>query len=401
MKICMLTTCFPRSKEDWSGHFVYQLARSLALQHTVHIVAPGSYHTPSQKSIDGINVHYFTYMIPRTLQRLAYGNGIISNLKKSIVAWFCLPFFLICFAITARKVSKTCDIIHANWIFSGLTALICRRKGKKIVLTVRGSDINILNKSKLLKRINLFVLNRMDHIVTVSDSLRKIVLSFGIAPEKVTTIPNGIDTDLFYPGQKSKARSILNLPEKDLLIIYIGRLIKIKGIDILLEALKSVIKQINAINAYLIGSGELLPRLQETAKKAEIDNKIHFPGSQPPESISDWLNAADIFVLPSLSEGRPNVILEALACGTPILATEVGGIPELIKDGENGCLIPPGKSDVLAEKIVSILNDKKVCEKFSKAGPETIQNFSLTWNSCASKYENLYSWLTGMEETIS
>ena len=386
----MLTTCFPRSEDDWSGYFISQLAHSLSRNNTVYVVAPGSAGTPPVKYSDSITVRYFRYMVPASLQRLAYGHGIVSNLQKSITAWLCLPFFLICFAAAARKAAGTCDVIHANWIFSGLVALLARKKGKKVILTVRGSDINVLNKSKILGAVNRMVLKKADKIVTVSDALKTKILALGIPAEKVSTVPNGINTDVYYPKDKTAARKKLGLPENNFIILYIGRLIHIKGVDILLESLQTVFaEQQNAI-ACFVGSGDLQQSLQEKAGTAQITNRVRFMGTQHPASIPDWLNAADMLVLPSRSEGRPNVILEAFACATPVVASAVGGVPELIQNGRNGLLVPSCEPDQLSAAILSVATDETARRTYAETGPKTIKNRSLTWADSAARYEKLY-----------
>ncbi|MDP8218135.1 MAG: glycosyltransferase family 4 protein [Candidatus Theseobacter exili] len=387
MKICMLTTSFPRSNTDSAGHFIFSLAKEIAKNNDLIVIAPGAFNTPGKEIISGIKIKRFCYMFPKSFQKIAYGDGIIPNLKKSLFIWLPIPFFIISFLFSAYRAARSCDIIHAHWIFSGFIGLIIRGK-KPLVLSIRGSDLNMIQNHNLLKKISYTILLKADEIITVSEDLHNKVVNMGIPASKIHTVPNGIDFESFKPRSKDEAREKLNIPMNSRIVLYIGRLIPLKGIEYLIEAIKKIEKK-NNLKVYLIGEGNYRHELEDQAKS--IQNTIVFCGQQPPSLIPVWLNAADIFVLPSLSEGRPNVVLEALAIGIPVIATKVGGIPELIKDDLNGFLVPAKSSVSLAERLNLLLSDKTVMYKFKKNSRQILKDAGLSWKNSASQHLDIYN----------
>src|SRR5690606_6819819 len=168
-----------------------------------------------------------------------------------------------------------------------------------------------------------------DRILSVSEDLKLHIVNLGIDKNKVHVVPNGVDTDKFKPAGKAHARSILNLPRDKNIVLFVGALRKIKGVDYLIEAAHSFVDKDTYL--FMVGRDDGLKKnLEKRAHELKIANYIKFTGPVNHEDIPLWISASDILVLPSLSEGRPNVILEALACEVPVVATDVGGIPELM-----------------------------------------------------------------------
>lgn len=387
----MLSTSFPRNKDDLAGIFIFQLARKIARKHAVEVIAPGSAEAEKTESVDNVSVNRFTYMIPGSWQKLAYGSGILPNLKKSPAAWLCIPSFFISFFLAAFRVSRSCDVIHAHWIFSGLIGLGCRKKHTTpLILSVRGSDLHQTEHSPLLRGICRWILQGADRIITVSNSLNRKILDLGISPEKVSTIPNGVDTTMFKPRNRGRARNRLGLPENGKMILYVGRIIPLKGLDVLMQAMPAICGQVKNVHLYLVGDGPQMLELEDTAKKEGISDRVHFRGKQSPSMIPFWMNAADLTVLPSRSEGRPNVILESFASSTPVLASDVGGIPEFVSDGTNGFLVPYGNPGLLAERAVTLLLDEALRSRLSRNAQASIARTGLTWDLAAGQHEELY-----------
>ena len=192
-----------------------------------------------------------------------------------------------------------------------------------------------------------------------------------------------------------KFRKKLKLPDRKT-ILFVGWLIPRKDPETMIRALSKLpslmqLESKAAPQLVIIGSGILENEMKNLANELNVNDDIIFAGSKSPEEMYNWYGAANMFVLPSLSEGRPNVILEAMASELPIGATNIGGTNEVIQDGKNGLLFPVKDVDALANAMTKILKSEKLTSALSKAAREDIVNRGYTWESCAKKYIDIYN----------
>jgi glycosyltransferase involved in cell wall biosynthesis len=196
--------------------------------------------------------------------------------------------------------------------------------------------------------------------------LKAKLLELGVPPEKVHLVPRGVDTHAFCPGNQEKARRQLGLPAAGRQLLWVGRMVPVKGLDVLLEACALLRDRGVDFHLYLAGDGPLRKTLEAATSTGGLTKQVSFIGVVPHDRLPDWYRAADLAVLPSLSEGVPNVLREALACGTPFVASRVGGVPELA--GEPwGRLVRPGDPAELAEAIARSLSELPL------PGPPSVQ----------------------------
>lgn len=387
MKICMLTTGFPRFEGDLFGSFVFELAKKLTeLGTQVLVVAPHQRGLPKREVMDGIEVRRFSYMLPLAWQRVAYGGGIPTNIRRSWLARLQVPLFLLAFWWAARRASRSCQLIHCHWTYSGLVAHWASRRRRPLVLSVRGSDIHLL-ENRLLRWLNRWIYQRMDRIVGVSSDIAAKLIDAGVEESKVQVVYNGVDSR-FRPGDKEATRRQLGLSAEAFIVLFIGLLVPVKGIDVLLEALGAIKDE--ALQAVLVGDGPLKEEIEQEIATQRLAPRVFLVGRQPTLDIPLWLNAADVLVLPSRSEGRPNVVLEAQACGVPVIATRVGGTPELIKHGETGLLIDSEDAGALAEHLVHLMRDATYRQQLALQGQRAIADSELTWEASARRMLALY-----------
>src|SRR5207253_519321 len=184
------------------------------------------------------------------------------------------------------------------------------------------------------------------------------VIALGIAPEKVHVVPRGLDTGLFTPGDRGEARRRLGISAEQRAILWVGRMVAVKGLDVLLQACARLKERGERFQLYLVGDGPLRHALEVDCRRHELANEVRFVGQVVPEQLPDWYRAADVTVLPSRSEGVPNVLRESLACGTPFVASRLGSIPDLAQDSANR-LVPPGDADALADAIADVLSERR------------------------------------------
>jgi glycosyltransferase involved in cell wall biosynthesis len=392
----MLTTSFPRYHGDYAGVFIYELATKLVEKGTgVEVVAPHAAGLPKRETMSGVKVNRFVYMLPTKLQKVAYEGGIPSRLKKNVGARIELPLFLLSYLIKSFRSCRSCDVIHAHWTVSAMIALLVSRLSAKkpVLLTVRGSDLRWIEHG-WVKALTVPILRTVDKITAVDETLKSKVISLGIAADKVEMILNGVDTDRFRPMDAMTVRQVLGLPKYKTIVLFVGALIPGKGIKYLMQAIPKVVSQDEKVIFVFVGDGPLGSEAIKELTSRNLIEKAVFMGLRPSMEIPMWLNAADVLVLPSLFEGRPNVVLEAMACGTPVVATPVGGVPKLLQDGKTGLLVPVRDSEALSNGLLRVLQDEDLRGELTHRAREFIISEGLTWQHTAASFTELYQGMT-------
>ncbi len=234
------------------------------------------------------------------------------------------------------------DVIDAHFVFpDGFAAILLGRAlNKPVVVSARGSDITLGLKLPLVNRLIGWTLQHAARVIAVSASLKELMVAHGTDPDKVTVIPNGVDTQLFYPLDQDAARHALGLPADAKIVLTVCSLVELKGVDLLIEAAALVrARYPGACRILVVGKGPERERLQRQIEQAGLGDMVRLVGTVPNRELVNWYNAADLFFLGSSREGWPNVVCEALACGTPVVATNVSGIPEIVDHDGLGLLV--------------------------------------------------------------
>jgi teichuronic acid biosynthesis glycosyltransferase TuaC len=242
------------------------------------------------------------------------------------------------------------DVVVAYQVYpEAYAALYAAEKlGVPCVAGAIGSDVRRI--PRFVGPLVASTLQRASHVVTVCEELSERARRMGVPPAKVSTIMNGCDPEIFHRRDRDPARAALGVAPETRLVVFTGNLVEVKGLPDLIRALSILDTAGMPVDATLIGSGPLEPRLRELAGSLGLASRIRFTGSLAPREVAQWLGAADVFCLPSLSEGSPNVMMEALRCGRPVVASNVGGIPELLTP-MSGILTPPSNPTALADAL--------------------------------------------------
>jgi len=337
MKILTFSTLYPHAARPSHGIFVETRLRHLLASGKVEakVVAPvpwfpssdprfGEYavfaRAPSEERRYGIDV-----MHPRYLT--------VPKLGMSMA-----PFLLAAGAYPAVKslTRRGCDfeIIDAHYFYPDgvAAAMMGQWLDVPVVITARGTDINLLPRFALPRRMILWAARRAAALVTVSAALKAALTQLGVDASKISVLRNGVDTRLFHPVERASQRSRLGLTGTVLLMV--GNLVALKGHDIVLRALC----EFSDACLLVIGEGREERNLIELAGALGIRDRVRFLGAIPQEQLAGYYGAADALVLASSREGWPNVLLEAMACGTPVVSTRVGGTPEIVAAPEAGVL---------------------------------------------------------------
>lgn len=292
------------------------------------------------------------------------------------------------------------DIIHAHNIFftTSLLAVFVKRFSKrKLVLTAHLGSIRSLESYKLWKALAASVYERIfgkvilsssDMVIAVSNAVREHILSLGVSPEKVVVIPNGVDVDDFSPSESAVGIGKPN-------IIFVGRLIPNKGFKYLVEAARMLINDgITNVKFKIVGDGPCRKLLEELVDKYGLSPYFEILGHV--KSVSEVLREGGIFVRPSLTEGMPLTVLEAMASGLPIIATNVGGTPEIVAHNETGLLIEPGNAKQLAEAIKFLIKSPDEAVRLGRNARKFIERYyreKFSWEALAINVLSVYESL--------
>jgi len=345
--------------------------------------------------MDGMHVYRFPYFYPFEYQRLAYNGGIIPNINKSNLAKLQMPILLMSELIFSLKIIKLnhIDTVHSHWIIpSGLVGAILKKIFKiKHVLTLHGSDINTIKRSLILRHICSFALHNADKITVNSTYTLNTVLSIDNSiRDRIDILPMGVDTERFTSRTYTEIKESFGAKE---LILFIGRLIDWKGINYLITSMKYVTKIFPNSVLLIGGDGPEKVGLQKLIRELNLERNVFILGSVNTNKLQLYYSSADVFVLPSIelngqTEALGVVLLEAMASGTPVIGSNVGGIPDIINDGVNGFLAEPENAVDIANKIIEVLSNKNLCKKFIEKAYNTIDE-KYSWSIISQKLLNI------------
>ncbi|MEO8386751.1 MAG: glycosyltransferase, partial [Betaproteobacteria bacterium] len=321
LKVLTISRVFPNERQPNYGVFVANRLRLLALSGELQfrVVAPVAWRIARKADAS----------IPTTLEQHGYQVDHPRFLWIPKLGFPIAPLLL--YLSVARHVRQLMregyefDIIDAHFFFpDGVTAVMLgNRFAKPVVVTARGSDLNHQAKMPFIGYLIRWAIRHADWIITVTSALKCRAIELGATEEKVTVLRNGIDIELFKPTRRDQMRAHLQLVRTTLLCV--GNLVQLKGHHLVIEAMRLL----PDTDLLIIGEGPERARLETLVSKRKLSGRVRLLGSVAHRELPPFYSAADIFVLASSREGWPNVTLEAMACGTPVVATNVGGIPEI------------------------------------------------------------------------
>jgi glycosyltransferase involved in cell wall biosynthesis len=323
MNVLFVSNLFPNASEPTRGMHNVQQVAALAKRCTiVKVVAPTASALPSETRF-GIEVVHPGFLHVPLLSR-PFNGWLFARAVDSIVR------------------AAGFDVVLVNWAYPDAygVMLLARELKFPFATTVQGSDVNASFGRPTLKRLVLRALRASGAVFTRSEALRRRLAREGV---RATTVYNGIERSVFRPCDRVEACESIKLDPRRRRILYVGNLLPVKGPTILAEAFASL-GDLGDVDLVFVGTGPEAYRINGSGR-------VRLVGVQPHSDIARWMNACDLLCLPSLSEGVPNVALEAMACGLPVVASRVGGVPEIIEHGRNGLLTPAGDASALATAL--------------------------------------------------
>jgi len=266
------------------------------------------------------------------------------------------------------RAEQPIDVIDAHYVYpDGYAAtLIGERLKIPVVITARGTDVNLFSRMPLIRPLVRKALARADGVIAVSDALKRRMIELGIETGKIATIRNGVDRAVFYPRDRMEARRKLGLDPQSRVIVTASALVPLKGIDRLIDAM-ALMRDANA-KLYVIGEGPERVALETRIAKHGLTDRVLLIGSRPQAELAEWYSAADLFCLASHREGCPNVVIEALACGLPVVAADVGGVGELVSKPDYGRVVSAPTAENFAAEIEVALETKWNRDEIAKSG---------------------------------
>lgn len=393
MKVLIATTSFPSHRDDVQSPFILKLAQSLHRYERLRVdvlcpLPPTS--APKEEILDGISVHRFQYFYPRHRQLLSSGGGIPSMLKKSFLANLQFLLFVLAFLFRAHSYVLRSDVVHAQWSLSALAVLPWTFLYRKpLIVSLRGADVDLALKHPLTKFGLMMVLRFSTYLTPNNKGHYDLLCSLGYS-HKVEVVPNGIDTLLYRPRSKKTLRKKLGIPQRSTAVVFVGWLIPRKGVEYLLRAFSALYRRYPGLHVYVVGSGYLDSPLKRLAQQLGVVDRVTFVGAVPPITVPSWVSASDMLVLPSLSEGRPNVIGEAMAAGIPVLASRIPGNTELIQEGVSGLFFAPKNSRDLAHALETLACQPALRQRMGKQARSFILSQRLSWEDCARHFHSIY-----------
>ncbi|MGI9420816.1 MAG: glycosyltransferase family 4 protein [Geminicoccaceae bacterium] len=392
MRILSITTLYPNAERPTFGVFVENRLRKLAERPgiEVRVVAPvpwfplrhdvfGSYgrlaRVPGAERRHGIEISH-----PRFLQIPKVGTHLSPYLLYTALRRHVR-------ALIADE--GDIDLIDAHVYYPDgvAAALLAKALGKPVSVTARGTDLNLYpGRYPRVGRMIARTAKSVDASITVCSALRNALLALGAAPDSVHVMRNGVDLDLFRPGDRAAARSRWKLQRPTL--VSVGHLIERKGHDLVIEALR----QLPDVDLIIAGEGPEKERLQRQAARLGVGDRTHFAGVVEHRRLPDLYRAADALVLASSREGWPNVLLEALACGTPVIATRNWGTPEIVSAPEAGLLMDDRTPEAIVQAVGQLLNarlDRVATRRFAEG---------FSWDATTDAQLRLFSSLIADDE---
>ena len=403
--LLIVTSTFPRWQNDTDPPFVFELAKRLTGDFDITVLSPGYPGALANEIMEGVKVHRFRYFL-KSLEILAGSEGILPTLKKNRLFFLLVPFFILAEFFALIKLIKTNkpDIIQAHWILPQgfVTGLAHKITGVPFVLTTHGADIYGL-QGKIATILKGFALKNAATVTVVSKNIQETIKrTFG---EDIHTdiVPMGVDSTLFHPDKKNTEI----IEKHDItgpFLLYVGRLSEKKGVTYLLQAMPMVLKPVPDCKLLIVGSGEIRQKLEQQTSTLHLENNVIFTGAVPNNKLPAYFASADIFIGPSIvasggdTEGLGLTFVEAAMSGCFVVATDVGGISDIIEDGETGFLVREKDPQAIADVLISILGQE---QKFTgireKARRKMLSQFD--WQSIADQYALLLKRATHHHET--
>lgn len=379
MKISVVTSSYPRYQGDGVGSFIHSMATSMVrLGHEVKVFAPYDPKVVPNWQAD-VDVQRVRYIWSERWSKLGHARSLSGDVHLQWHAYLLVVLFsIIAILRLSRQVKRDqADVIYAQWLVPGgfIGAVVSRITGVPLVVSLHGSDVFVAERYAVFRPMVHFIFRTACHVIACSTDLAQRAIGLGLPKTHATVIPYGVNIDRYGPAPQSRrrVRKRLSIADSQPVVMAMGRLVYKKGFAYFIRAAASVLKQFPTAHFIIAGDGDLRGELEDITRSLGISGNFSFVGHVPWVDTPAYLSMVDVFVVPSVIDqagnvdGLPNVLLESLASGCAVVASQIAGIPEVINDGENGLLVPQKDVGALAEAICRLLADANLRRHLGRA----------------------------------
>ena len=368
MNVLLVAHSFPRYAGDAAGAFLLSLARGQReLGHQVLAVVPHAPGLPLADDLDGVRVHRYRYA-PDAAETLAYAGTMHEQVLRSWPARARLVALIAAARRAVRRAARAFrpDVIHVHWWFPGGLAVWPRRPaGPGVVLTSHGTDLFLLDRFPVARWLARPVFRAADQVTVISTPLVARVQALGVASGRITVVPMPLDAATFAAAPER--------PRDRGLLLFAGRLVERKGAEFALRAVATLRGEGRAVRLLVVGAGPERPGLERLAATLGVEGAVEFRGPVSPAELAELYRRAGALLMPAVTdwkgeqEGFGMVLVEAMQCGLPVVATRSGGIPDVVRDGATGLLVPERDPAALARGVARLLDDPELAARLARA----------------------------------
>jgi glycosyltransferase involved in cell wall biosynthesis len=348
-----------------------------------------------------VSVHRFRYIWPDSLSIVGHARSMEGDVKMRNLVYPLTPLYLMTalgeFLLLASR--WPFDIIHAHWVVPNgpIGAVAARLIRAPLIVSLHGSDVFVMERNRLFAWAGRMASKRAYHVTACSQDLEGRAINLGVAASQISVIPYGVDVNRFRTDRKlgMHVRDMLGIAPNTLVVLGVGRLVYKKGFKYLIRAIPLVVSEFENVLFVIGGEGPLRSQLRQISSELGVENHLLLPGAIPWHEMPSYLSMCDVFVAPSVRDhegnidGLPNVVLEAMACGKPIVASAVGGLPEVIRSGDNGLLVEEKKPSQLAEAIKRLLGSPEERTRYGSSSRSKVER-ALNWDQVGETMVRIY-----------
>lgn len=413
MKVCVLTHTFPRHKKDFVAPFMDGVASGIqAAGNEVFVLIPWTPGFKRKKTDQKYKIITYKYIFPDRLHKLGFSQTLTNDMGLKPIMWLLAPlmYFFGFLALLTLVEREKIDIVNAHWILPNgfIAGLVSLFAGVPVVSTLPGSDVYMAEKNALFSWMARFATKHSAAVTSNSPQLLDDLARINTKDKneqrelkkKFQPIIYGVDPGKFKPNKSwgEKIRKELNIPKGNLVILGVGRLVAKKGFRYLIKAAPAVLNKNKNVNFVVIGEGDRRKGLEDLAKKLNVYEKFRFPGWADYEKLAHYYNLGDVFILPSVRDEEGNLddqsvsVVEAMACGKPIVTTDFPGYKIVVEDGGNGFLIKEENSKEIADGLIKLLASRELRERMGRRSRDLIiEKFS--WKAIGRQYTKVFKSL--------
>lgn len=406
LRVLMLTSSYPLYRGDTTAPFIEELAAGIAaLGHDVHVLLPAHPRLRREPIERGVRIHAYHYAPgARALQVWGYASALEGDVGLRRSAYAVAPLALtastVALSLLARRLRP--DLLVAHWVLPNgpPAALVARALQLPLAISLHGSDIYLAEKRRLFGTMARHAFGAAGLVTACSADLAARARPLGAPAGRTEVIPYGVDSQQFHPDQRragDAVRARLGLAEGEKLVLAGGRLVHKKGLDVAIEAFALLAALPNTPRARLVifGAGELRHTLERLIDARGLRDRAIMVGAWERDHLPSLFAASDLFLLPSVRDfagnvdGLPNTLLEAMASGLAIVASDVAGVPSVLADGREGLLVPAGSPAALAGAIATLLRDESLARRLGHDARKRVEA-ELTWPHVCARFVAAY-----------